>query len=179
MTVAVLIFLWPDSKPDTTQVFKDQIARDQQVITDLRQQLSETQAKIKSDSLRQAKERKAYQEDVEKLEAVASKLKANPRVIYIRETEPAIDSLISYQDSVIVRQKSRIDTLELNLSDLRVDARKISDNFKAQIQAYESIRESQTQIISQQEKEIRKHKREKRLAIVGGIAAIIAALLIK
>jgi hypothetical protein len=153
LIIAGMFLFWPEPVDNTVQ-HQREIASKDSLIHSLKQQRTRIAQKIKSDSLQQAKERQSYQEDVEKLEARIGDLKKNPRVIYVRQTEPAVDSLISYQDSVISRQKARIDTLEVNLADLRLDARKIIANFEAQIQALGSIREAQTQIISQIRKSV-------------------------
>lgn len=83
------------------------------------------------------------------------------------------------QDSLITVQAARIDTLMVNLSDLRVDLKSVMENFEAQLAASDRIIENQGHILNAKDKEIRKHRREKRLAIIGGIVATVAALLVR
>lgn len=174
-----MIVFWPSPEPDTTQAYKRQIAKDQEIKRDLQASNAKLMAKIDSDSLRQAQERVDFEQGVDSLGSVIAQLKRKPRVVYIRETEPAIDSLITYQDSLLLVQRARIDTLTVNLSDLRVDLKSVTENFEAQLAASDRIIENQGQILNQKDKEIRKHRREKRLAIIGGIVATVAALLVR
>lgn len=174
-----LIIFRPSPEPDTTQAYKRQIAKDQEIKRDLQASNAKLRAKIDSDSLRQAQERVDFEQGADSLGSVIAQLKRKPRVVYIRETEPAIDSLITYQDSLLLVQRARIDTLTANLSDLRVDLQSVTENFEAQLAASDRIIENQGQILNQKDKEIRKHRREKRLAIIGVIVATVAALLVR
>lgn len=178
LVIAGMFLFWPEPVDNTAQ-HQREIARKDSVIHSLNQEQNRIAQKIAADSLQQAKDRQAYKEDVGKLESLISDLKRNARVDTVLRENPEVAALVEAQDSLIQRQATRIDSLELNLADLRLDARKITANFEAQIEALGSIREAQTQIISQQEREIRKHKREKRLAIIGGIAGVVAVLILK
>lgn len=175
--IAGIVF-WPSPTPDTTRVYKDQIQKDKLIKQELEAKLNETLARIRTDSLQQAIQARNHTNTVDSLSARINDLKRNTRVITVLEENVEVRELVESQDSLITVQAARIDTLMVNLSDLRLDARKITANFEAQIEALGSIREAQTQIISQQEKEIRRHKREKRIAIVGGIAGVLSVLLL-
>lgn len=174
-----MIVFWPSPAPDTTRVYKDQIQKDKLIKQELEAKLNETLARIRTDSLQQAIQARNHTNTVDSLSARINDLKRNPRVITVLEENIEVRELVESQDSLITVQTARIDTLELNLSDLRIDLRQVQRNFEGQISALESIRSNQSEIISQQEKEIRKYRREKRLAIVGGIAAVLSVLLLK
>jgi DNA repair exonuclease SbcCD ATPase subunit len=177
--IAALILFDKDPPATDTTAFKQQIEKDRTVIRELQSELAETLARIKQDSLQQVSEAEAYRKDVDSLTSRIGQLKRSPRVITVLAENPEVEALVDQQDSLIVTQAARIDTLEVNLSDLRIDLAQVKRNFEGQIQAYESIRESQTQIIAAQEKEIRRHKREKRAAIGAGIAGVLAALILR
>lgn len=178
LVIVGMIVFWPSPAPDTTQVYKDQIQKDRLIKQELEAKLNETLARIRTDSLQQAIQARNHTNTVDSLSARINDLKRNTRVITVLEENVEVRELVESQDSLITVQAARIDTLMVNLSDLRLDARKITANFEAQIEALGSIREAQTQIISQQEKEIRRHRREKRLAIIGGIVGVVGALLL-
>lgn len=178
LVIAGMFLFWPSPAPDTTQAYKRQIAKDQEIKRDLQEKLNETLARIRTDSLQQAVQAMNHTNTVDSLSARINDLKRNPRVDTILRENPEVAALVEVQDSLIQTQATRIDTLELNLSALRIDLRQVQRNFEGQISALESIRSNQSEIINQQEKEIRKVRREKRLAIVGGIAGVLVAFLL-
>ena len=107
------------------------------------------------------------------------RLKENPIVIKVREDVPEVDSLILAQDSVIAIQENRIAAHEHQLGKLQVSMVGITANFESQLAAERRRFEAQQQISNEYRKEVRKERRQKRLAIGIGIAATAVALLIK
>lgn len=176
--VAGIIF-WPKDRSPEIEQLQQNITREYTIKRDLQASNAKLRAKIDSDSLRQAQERVDFEQGADSLGSVIAQLKRKSRVVYIRETEPAIDSLITNQDSLLLVQRARIDTLTVNLSDLRVDLQSVTDNFEAQLAASDRIIENQGQILNEQAKEIKRERRGKRLAIIGGIVATVAALLVR
>jgi hypothetical protein len=177
--IAALILFDKDPPATDTTVFKQQIEQDRTVIRELQSELAETLARIKRDSLQQVSEAEAYKRDTDSLSARISQLKRSPRVITVLAENPEVDSLVKSQDSLIVTQAARIDTLTVNLADLRVNLRQVRLNFEGQINALESISSNQSEIIAVQEKELKRERRQKRLAIITGIVTTVAALVLR
>lgn len=173
-----MIVFWPSPTPDTTRVYKDQIQKDKLIKQELEAKLNETLARIRTDSLQQAIQARNHTNTVDSLSARINDLKRNPRVITVLEENIEVRELVESQDSLITVQAARIDTLTVNLSDLRVDLKSVTENFEAQLAASDRIIENQGQILNQKDKEIRKHRREKRAILIGGIVGIVGALLL-
>lgn len=173
-----MIVFWPSPAPDTTRVYKHQIQKDKLIKQELEAKLNETLARIRTDSLHQAIQARNHTNTVDSLSARLNDLKRNPRVITVLEENIEVRELVESQDSLITVQAARIDTLTLNLSDLRVDLKSVTENFEAQLAASDRIIENQGQILNQKDKEIRKHRREKRAILIGGIVGIVGSLLL-
>ena len=179
LLVIGLIVFWPSPEPDNTRIWKEQISRDKAIREELQGKLTETLARIKQDSLQQVSEAEAYKRDVDSLSARISQLRRSPRVITVLAENPDVKALVDQQDSLITVQAARIDTLTVNLADLRVNLHQVRSNFEGQITALESISSNQSEIIAVQEKELKRERRQKRLAIIGGIVTTIAALVLR
>lgn len=173
-----MIVFWPSPTPDTTRVYKDQIQKDKLIKQELEAKLNETLARIRTDSLQQAIQARSHTNTVDSLSARINDLKRNPTVITVLEENVEVRELVESQDSLITVQAARIDTLTLNLSGLRVDLQSVTENFEAQLAASDRIIENQGHILNQKDNEIRKHRREKRAILIGGIVGIVGSLLL-
>jgi hypothetical protein len=135
-----------------------------QEILNLRSDSTKLSQKIEGDSVRQANERKVYKEKVKSQSALISRLKAKPEVIAIREQSVDVDSLLTATEAKDSIQTARIDTLESNLSDLRVDMSAVNDNCSKMLEAERERFQAQKGISEEYSKQVRKERRKKRLA---------------
>jgi hypothetical protein len=180
IVIVVLLLFWPSYEPPDTTVFKREIAAQNKQIAVLSAELKKKAEKFQSDSLRLAKDSVEHKKHVSKLESRISQLKANTRVVYIREQEPSIDSLITAQDSLIVRSVQRVAALEGEMFALRQDMSKVFTDCESRFQAQlekEKLTEAENERLA---KEVKKGRRKKKLAqilipIVGVGAFLIGA----
>jgi hypothetical protein len=135
-----------------------------QEILNLRSDSTKLSQKIEADSVMQANERKVYKEKVKSQSALISRLKAKPEVITIREQSVDVDSLLTAMEAKDSIQTARIDTLENNLSELRVDMSAVNDNCSKMLEAERERFQAQKGISEEYSKQVRKERRKKRLA---------------
>lgn len=180
LIITVLLLLWPSYEPPDTTVWKREIAAQNKQIAVLSAELQKKAEKFKSDSLRLAKDSVEHKKHVSKLERTVRDLKANPRVVYIREQEPSVDSLITAQDSLIVRSVQRVAALEGEMFALRQDMSKVFTDCEARFQAQlekEKLTEAENERLA---KEVKKGRRSKKLfqalSVLGPVAVVLIAL---
>lgn len=172
--------MWPSqTEPPNTKVWMDAIAKKEAELKVLNQDLTEIKKRLVSDSLEATKSKQVYEIKVKDLRSTVAKLKANPTVIKVREESPAVDSLIVAQDSVIQIQEQRIAIHEYQYGKLAINVQAITDNFEKQIELERGRYQDQVQISDSYRKEVRKQRREKRIAIGAGVVGIVGALLLK
>jgi len=164
--------------PETdTQVWKDAIHESEQKIAVLKQDRARLARKITEDSLISIKLDSAYRTDLKIKERRIIDLKRNPTVIRIREEVPVIDTLILAYDSIVSFQQGRIYSLGKELEGLRVDLQDVSKNYESQIVNHEQIYQTLLQKVEEQQKELKKQIRQKRLfqtlTVVGTIGGVL------
>jgi hypothetical protein len=135
-----------------------------QEILNLRSDSTKLSQKIEADSVMQANERKVYKEKVKSQSALISHLKSNPVVIHARDSVPEVDSLLTAMEKQDSLKTARIDTLENNLSELRVDMSAVNDNCSKMLEAERERFQAQKGISEEYSKQVRKERRKKRLA---------------
>jgi hypothetical protein len=178
LIIVVLLLLWPSYEPPDTTIFKREIAAQNKQIAVLSAELQKKAGKFKSDSLRLAKDSVDHRKHVSKLESRISHLKANTRVVYIREQEPSVDSLITAQDSLIVRSVQRVAALEGEMFALRQDMSKVFTDCESRFQAQlekEKLTEAENERLA---KEVKKEKRGKKWAQIGIVVGTIGAFVL-
>lgn len=95
-----------------------------------------TVRRIQEDSILQAEEKQAYQKSITGLQARLRNKR--DRIDTLILESPALQEYVATADSVISLQSARIDSLELDKAELRVDVRTITENFLRQIEQHES-----------------------------------------
>jgi cell fate (sporulation/competence/biofilm development) regulator YmcA (YheA/YmcA/DUF963 family) len=126
----------------------------------------------------QANERKVYKENERKQGALISQLKRNPVVIHVRDSVPEVNELLTAMEKQDSLKTARIDTLESNLSDLRVDMSAVNDNCSKMLEAERERFQAQEGISEEYSKQVRKERRKKRLATALIPVAAVAAFLL-
>ncbi len=179
IVICQILFQRPKPESDLVQRQTAVIERQKEIISELKTDNGILQAKIDRDSVRSEANRIAHQEVVKKDRAAIARLKANPVVVRIREENPGVDSLIKAQDEAIKVRDERIGTLEHDNSELRVDMNRMKANFNGIIEAQSVQLSAQTEISKDLRKQVRRERREKRLAIVGGIVLTVGALFVQ
>jgi hypothetical protein len=177
VAIALLISFWP--KPvDNSEPFKRAVHEKELIILEQSQIITRLAQKSKADSLRLAKDSIANKIHVSKLESHISQLKGNPRVVYIRQQEPIIDSLITAQDSLVRVSTERVATLEGELFSLRQDMSKVfvdcEKRFQEQLDT-EKLYQAENERLA---KEVKKQRRGKKLAQVAAVIGTVGAFIL-
>jgi hypothetical protein len=179
LAFALYILLDKDPVDNSEKIQSYEIAlkiADQEILN-LRSDSTKLSQKIDADSVRQANERKVYKEKVKSQSALISRLKAKPEVIAIREQSVDVDSLLTATEAKDSIQTARIDTLESNLSDLRVDMSAVNDNCSKMLEAERERFQAQKGISEEYRKQVRKERRKVKLfkivAVLGTVGAFI------
>jgi hypothetical protein len=181
LAIVIVLLLLFDKDPEVdNSAYHREIAAQNEQIAALTTRLKEKTDKFKSDSVQAIKDSVEHKKHVSKLESRISQLKANKRVVYIREQEPSVDSLITVQDSMIVRSVERVASLEGELFALRQDMSKVFTDCEARFQAQlekENLHQAENERLA---KEVKKERRAKKifqaLSVVGPVAVVLIAL---
>lgn len=166
LIIAALILFDKDPEPYDTTQWKQSIQRANDRISNLRTDSLKLASKIIADSVRREKERKAYKNEVKKKSSEIARMKQNPRVVYIRENEPSVDSLLTAMESKDSIQSERIEVLEKDNAELRVDMKTVNDNCAQMLAEERDKFKASQEFISDLEKQNRKEKRKRKLATI-------------
>lgn len=175
--VIILMILF-DKDPEQTDItpFEIQIAEQNLVIDSLTKGNRATFKRIQEDSIIQAEERASF---LERYTALKGKL-GQQRVIIdtvIREN-PEVARYVELADSTIQVQAIRIDSLESDLTELRVDMKSLVNNFSGQIEGHISKYENERAIADHYQKENRKSKRGARIWKAAAVAGSVLGVLL-
>jgi hypothetical protein len=149
-----------------------------QEILNLRSDSIRLSQKIEADSVRQANERKVYKENERKQLLAISQLKRHPVVIHVRDSVPEVNELITAMEKQDSLKSARIDTLESDLAELRVDMSEVNDNCSKMLEAERERFQAQKAISEEYSKQVRKERRKVKLfkvvAVLGTVGAFLA-----
>lgn len=135
-----------------------------------------TVRRIQEDSILQAEEKQAYQKSITGLQARLRNKR--DRIDTLILESPALQEYVATADSVISLQSARIDSLELDKAELRVDVRTITENFLRQIEQHESKLKATEDLADAYKKDARKSKRAVRLWKVATVLGSVGMFLI-
>lgn len=171
--VVYLMLTRPSTKIDVTP-FQNRIKEQQSKIDSLTQSNRARFKRIQEDSIIQVEERKSF---IERYTTLKSKLgKHRVRIDTIIQESPEVARYVELADSTITHQALRIDQLEGNISELRVNIQDITSNFQAQLAAEQEKFKAQEQISGSYQKEAKSEKRKvkvwKILTIVGTVGGL-------
>lgn len=130
--------------------------------------------RIQEDSILQAEEKQAYQKSITGLQARLRNKR--DRIDTLILESPALQEYVATADSVISFQSARIDSLELDKLELRVDIRAITENFLRQIEQHESKLKATEDLADAYKKEARRSKRSARWLKAGAVALGVGGL---
>lgn len=177
--IILLLILDKDQEPYDSSAWKEAIQRSNDKITVLQQDKQKLARKIAEDSILRHEQSQAYQQDVKIKSAAIAKLKANPRVVYIRESEPVVDSLIVAYDSIVQLKDDRIDELEVSLDELQINMKAVNVNCDRILEAERDKFKASEELISGLEKQNRKERRKVKLwkvaTVVGSVGMFFIA----
>jgi hypothetical protein len=179
LTIIIVLLLLFDKDPEVdNSAYHREIAAQNEQIAVLSAELHKKADKFKSDSLQAIRDSVEHKKHVSKLESRISQLKANTRVVYIRQQEPSVDSLITVQDSMIIRSVERVASLEGELFALRQDMSKVFTDCEARFQAQlekDKLHQAENERLA---KEVRKERRGKKWAQVIAVVGTVGAFLL-
>lgn len=166
----------PKPESDLIQKQTALIERKSEEIKSLRTDNSILQAKIDRDSVRSEAKTKAYNTDVKKRDSEIARLKRNPVVIRIREENPEIDSVFRAQEDLSAVKDYRIDSLNADLADLRVDMGKMKSNFEGIFNRQADQLQAEKAISENYKKQLRKVRRGNRWLKAGIVTSAVLGL---
>jgi hypothetical protein len=176
--IVIMALMWPSPEPADTTIWQREIAAQNEQIAVLSSELNKKAQKFKEDSLRLIKDSMEHKKHVVNLESRISQLKANPRVVYIRQKEPIIDSLITAQDSLVRVSTERVATLEGELFSLRQDMSKVfvdcEKRFQEQLDT-EKLYQAENERLA---KGVKKERRGKKIAQVAAVIGTVGAFIL-
>lgn len=110
------------------------------------------------------------------MKSLVGHLKANPRVIRVRDSIPEVDTLLIAQDSLIANLETQLTIQGKYIQDLQTDVNKLNENFNQRLILYEEKYALMDSRIQDQQKQIRKARRTGRLfkaiAVVGFVGGV-------
>lgn len=176
LVIGAMWFFWPQPKDPDYTVFdaelKKRATRLSELIEDHKQQQERILARFEKDSL----DKVAYRNEIKALKSKIAQRR--PRIDSIIVDSPELKEFISMQDSVIVRQQARIDSLDATVGSLEIDIGKVTDNFMERLKLQSETIDDQKLIIEDQRKQLRKERRNKKIAkILVPVVAVGAFLL--
>jgi len=147
--------------------------RDQE-ISKLHQEALVLTDKIKSDSVKQSGDRATFQNAIGTLQARLRVKRVEIDTLIL--DNPALANYVAAADSVIQIQGERINSLEGNLKELRVDIAGLNFNFQERLDLQSATISDLTKVSEDQRKQLRKTRRSVKLlkivAIVGTVGGI-------
>ena len=99
-------------------------------------------------------------------------------LLSFREEVPLIDSAFHAYDSLLQSKDEQIELQARYIDTLQVDIRKVTDNFMERLKLQSETIDDQKLIIEDQRKQLRKERRNKRLAKVVAVAGTIGAFVL-
>jgi chromosome segregation ATPase len=173
--VLMILFRKPAERTDLTP-YRVEIAHQQLVIDSLTKSRSSLNRKIQEDSILQAEEKQAYQKSITGLQARLKDKRV--RIDSILVESPALREYVATADSVISFQSARIDSLESDKAELRVNVLEVTANFEAQLSATSQKLKLTEDLAAAYKKEARKAKRGNRWLKSGAVAGVVGALIL-
>lgn len=164
LAAVIVIMLLFDKDPEPNREAEEQL-KVALAIADLKiDSLSKSRTKlarkIAEDSILQAEERHTFQNAIGSLQTRLRQRRDKIDTLILES--PALREYVATADSVIAFQSARIDSLESDKAELRVDVREITANFEAQLEAMRSKLKSTEEIAGVYKKEARRAKRSAR-----------------
>lgn len=174
--VIVLMILFDRDPEPNTQPWKDTIAQKEVEIQSLAKQNQSLLNKLKEDSIREASERSSFLGQINGLKSRLAKQRVKIDTVILEN--PEVARYVELADSTIQAQEIRIDTLESNLSGLRVDLGKLTANFQEQIKLHEQKFAASQEMNQELEKDLKKKKRGIKWLKAGAVAGTIAGFVL-
>ena len=174
--IVVMLLLWP--KPDNSKRvdFERREKERKEENARLTERNVKLQAKIDSDSLRFTKAIQDGQVTILKQGRRISDLKANPEVVTIIAENPLIGELINSYDSLVSQQAEQIELQGKYIDTLRVDMHEIRENFAERLELQAQTIADLTVMTEDQRKQLRKTRRSvtalKVVAIIGTVGGL-------
>jgi hypothetical protein len=174
--ILILVILFQPKPPEVDITpYEIQIAEQNLIIDSLSKSNRARLKRIQEDSIIQAEERASFLERYTRLKGKLGQQRV--RIDTVIRENPQVARYVELADSTIQVQAERIDTLESNLTDLRVNMKALVNNFNSEIAAHISKYENEKAIADHYQKENRKTKRANRLwksaAVVGTVGAFL------
>lgn len=162
LALVISILTRPTKEITDLTPYKTALAIADQQIDSLTRSNRATIKRIQEDSIIQAEERESFKT---KLNAISRRQNTRrPQVLEQIDSLPIVKAFIETQDSVISLQAVRIDTLQNNLSELRINLSQIQNNFLKQIEQHEVKLKSTEALVDAYKKENRSERRKRKIA---------------
>lgn len=174
----IAFLILTDKDPSTVDLapYERAIAISNLKIDSLTKSNRATIKRIQEDSIIQAEEKQAYQNSITSLQA---RLRTKrDRIDTLILESPALQEYVATADSVISFQSARIDSLELDKAELRVDVRTITENFLRQIEQHESKLKATEDLADAYKKDARREKRKVKVWKVATVLGTVGAFLL-
>ena len=143
-------------------------------IKELTAQNSTLLNKVSKDSIRQAENRSLFIREISGLKSRLGKQRVRIDTFLVQN--PEVANYVATADSVIAFQSARIDSLESDKAELRVDVREITSNFEAQLEAMRSKLKSTEEIAGVYKSQVRKEKTKVKVWRVATVVGIVGSL---
>lgn len=178
LAVVIVLMLLFDKDPEPNREAEEQL-KVALAIADLKiDSLSKSRTKlarkIAEDSILQAEERHTFQNAIGSLQTRLRQRRDKIDTLILES--PALRDYAATADSVIAIQSARIDSLESDKAELRVDVREITSNFEAQLEAMRSKLKATEEIAGVYKSQVRKEKRKVKVWKVATVVGIVGSL---
>lgn len=163
LVIGAMWFFWPSNKPDYSD-HENRIKLREQAVHELQAENTKLLARIKSDSVSHTNEIQRYKDRDKIKSREIARIKANPVIVKVREEVKEVDSLIVAYDSLLQSKDEQIELQARYIDTLQVDIGKVTDNFMERLKLQSETIDDQKLIIEDQRKELRKERRNKKIA---------------
>lgn len=180
LVIGLMFVFWPDtSKPSARELeLEAALERRTEAYNESERRGAKLLAKIESDSVSHKIEVQAYKDRDKKRVSEIARIKASKVVVQVRDSVPEIDSLIVAYDSLLQSKDEQIELQARYIDTLQVDISKVTDNFEERLKLQSETIADQQSIIQDQRKELRKERRNKKIAkVLVPVVAVGAFLL--
>lgn len=176
--IILLILFQPKRQPnlDKIKALEYGIAHADVKIAQLTKDSTKLADKIQADSIKQVAERSTFRNSIGSLQARLRDKRVKIDTLILES--PTLRDYVATADSVIQIQGTRIDTLESNLKELRVDMAGLTFTFEEMLQLEREKFIAQETLTKEYKKQARKSKRANRFLKAGAVVLGVGGFLL-
>lgn len=174
IVIVIMMILWPDTEPASTQPWKDTITSIETKLADTVAQNQVLRDSIKKINIEHREEKEVFKTTIDRL--LVKKASQRPKVDSLIFDNPVLIEYVNTADSIIEVQGHRIEVLEYQFGKLSMSNEALTANFESQLELHRQKYEASQNLAEEYRKENRKVKRANRFLKAGAVVLGVGGL---